>query len=103
MPPNERQRRLELEREVDEIKAQVLVMWGNLRRISDQLGELRDDENERQSQTAIDRYREELPSETKISLSPTGVRATTKNGRPLRLVLVLVVGVIVLAWLLRPR
>lgn len=106
MSAYERQRRQELEREADEIKAQVLVIWGQLRRIGDELSALREDENERQSQTAIDRYREELPSETKFSLNPTGMRILFKNNKPsgwLVVVIVLTVAAVVLALLLKPR
>jgi hypothetical protein len=107
MSDYERQRRHELEREADEIKAQVLVIWGRISRLSKDIALLQDQENERQSQTAIDRYREELPSETKFSLNPTGMRILFKNNKPsawLLLVIVVVVGgVVALALLLRSR
>lgn len=104
MPPsNERERRKDLEREVDELTAQVIVMWRRLRSMHEELVSLRDDENERQSQTSLERYRDELPSETKFSLSPTGARATMKNGRPAVIAIVLVLGIVALAWLLGPR
>jgi hypothetical protein len=104
MPSDERRRRLELERETDELKAQVLVIWGRLRHISEDLSELRDNENERKSQNALPPYRDELPSETQISLRPTGARFLFKNGRPSTvLVALIVLGVVAMVWLLRPR
>lgn len=104
MPPDERRRRQDLEREVDDIKAQVLVIWNRIKRVLDELAELRDDENERKSQAALPPYRDELPSETNFSLRPTGLRLALKNARPSTFVIVvLVIGVVALTWLLRPR
>ena len=55
----------ELERDVDDIKAQVLIQWHRIRRVIDELERLRGDaDEERRSQTSVDRYRDEMPSET---------------------------------------
>lgn len=105
---DERRRRQELEREADDIKAQVLVQWNRIKRVIDELGELRDEENERKSQSALPPYREELPSETNLSLRPTGIRLAMKNAKPSMFVIVVLVLwvvalVLVLVWLLRLR
>jgi hypothetical protein len=105
MSAYERQRRLELEKEVDDLTAQAIVMWRRIRSAQEELVKLRDDENERQSQSSIEKYRDEMPSETKFSLSPTGARATMKM-RPVFIVAamaVLVGGFVALAWLLGRR
>lgn len=80
-------------------------MWNRIRRVLDELATLRDEADERQSQSALPPYREELPSETKFSLYPTGMRVLLKNTKPSAfLTVVLVIGIIVLTWLfLRPR
>jgi len=102
MPTDERQRRLDLEREVDELKAEVIVIWGRVRRLGNELATLQGEAEDRQSQSAIDRYRDELPSETQFSLRPTGLRVLLKNARPSAFILfVIVVGIVVLAWVLR--
>jgi len=101
---DERQQLRELEKESDEIKAEVIVLWHRVRRFGETLSELRGEAEERRSQSSIERYRDELPSETKFSLHPTGMRLFLKNARPSTFVVVVIVlGVIVLTWLLRSR
>lgn len=78
----DRRRLLELEEEADAAKAEIIVLWSRIRRLSDEISTLKDDVDERVSQTAIDRYRDELPSETKLSLYPTGMRILWKNSKP---------------------
>jgi hypothetical protein len=102
VPADDRRRLLDLEKEVDSIKAEVIVMWHRLRRVIDELADIRAEAAERQSRDAIDRYRDELPSETQLSLRPTRVRLFLKNARPSTFVIfVLVLGVVALTWLLR--
>ena len=104
MPPNDRKRLLDLEREIDGIKAEVIVIWHRVRRVMEDLAALKDETDERQSQNSLPKYRDELPSETKFSLHPTGIRLLLKNTRPSTFVVVVVVlGIVALVWLLRPR
>lgn len=81
-------RRQGLEGEIDELKAEVLKIWGQIR------GLLR----------RVDGIDAELggrTSETSFSLRPTGFRGTAKNWRPSSFVLVaFFAGIVAVVWLL---
>jgi hypothetical protein len=108
MAPDDRQRRLALERELDEVTAQVITLWNRVRRIREEFSLLQDEANERQSQSALAAYRDELPSETNFSIRAPGggMRVLMKNHRPSTLLLislavVVLVGITVSVWLLK--
>ena len=104
MTPDERMKWREFEREADELKAEVLVMWGRIRRLQDDMAAFSDEALDRASQTALEKYRDEMPSETKLSISPQGARLLFTNGRPWAFVVcTALIAIVVLAWILRPR
>lgn len=108
MADENRRRILDLEKEADDIKGQVIAQWHRIRRVMDEIERIRGDVDEdRLSQSSVDRYRDEMPSETQLSLHPTGLRLRLLNTKPsgflVALLVILVLGIIALVWLLRPR